>query len=277
MEQNNSNYKNICKNRINEATNKILEMFKTGNVPETIAILTHPKIKLPSNNWSLRNRLIMYLQGTQDARGFNMWKEAGRTIKAGSKALYILAPSIIKEESEEKEEKLKLIGFRPIPVFKAENTQGKPLNYENIPLPEFKFLEVAKSWGLRVEGIGFISSYYGAYSSSEKKILMASPEEEVFYHELSHASHDRAGLLNKRNIVQKEIVAEFCSAVLCYLVNKKTDRLGNSYKYLESYCGNKPVHAEVLNLISDIEKVLNLILEADRKLKEGKNDNKNIL
>ena len=273
MRQNNSNYKNICKSRINEATNKILELFRTGNVPETIAILTHPKIKLPSNRWSLRNRLIMYLQGTQDARGFNMWKEAGRTIKAGSKALYIIAPSIVKEEDEEQEEKLKLIGFRLIPVFKAENTEGKPLNYENIPLPEFKFLEVAKSWGLRIEGIGFISNYYGAYSPSEKKILMASPEEEIFYHELSHAGHDKIGLLNKRNKAQKEIVAEFSAAVLCYLVNKKTNRLGNAYEYLKTYCGKNEVHKEVLNLISDIEKVLNLILETDKRLKEGKNDN----
>ncbi|MEK6862527.1 MAG: antirestriction protein, partial [Nanoarchaeota archaeon] len=195
MKQNTSTYKNICKDtRIAEATNKILELFETGNVPETIAILTHPKIKLPSNKWSLRNRLIMYLQGTADARGFLMWKEAGRTIKAGSKAVYILAPNVIKKEKEESEEENKLIGFRTIPVFKVEDTTGKPLEYENIPLPEFKFLDVAKSWGLRVEGIGFISNYYGAYSSSEKKILMASPEEEVFYHELSHASHDRAGL-----------------------------------------------------------------------------------
>ena len=104
MKQDTSTYKNICKDsRIAEATNKILELFRTGNVPETIAILTHPKIKLPSNKWSLRNKLIMYLQGTQDARGFLMWKEAGRTIKAGSKSIYILAPNIIKKESEEKE------------------------------------------------------------------------------------------------------------------------------------------------------------------------------
>lgn len=267
MKQSINTYKSICKDpRIAEATNKILELFKTGNVPETIAILTHPKIKLPSNKWSLRNRLIMYLQGTQDARGFLMWKEAGRRVKAGSKSIYILAPQIIKKENEEEtKEEYKLIGFRAIPVFKAEDTQGKPLEYENIPLPEFKFLDVAKSWGLKVEGIGFISNYYGAYSPSENKILMASPEEEVFYHELAHASHDRTGLLNKRNSVQKEIVAEFCSAVLCYLVNKKTDRLGNAYKYLQSYCGDKPVHEEVLNLISDIEKVLKLILEGEKE------------
>src|SRR3989344_446671 len=104
MKQSQQIYKRVCEDpRIAEATNKILELFKTGNVPETIAILTHPSFNLPSNKWSLRNRLIMYLQGTQDARGFLMWKSVGRTIKAGSKAVYILAPSIVKTK-EEKEE-----------------------------------------------------------------------------------------------------------------------------------------------------------------------------
>ena len=214
----------------------------------------------------------MYLQGTQDARGFLAWKEAGRTIKAGSKAVYILAPLIIQEESKEQEEKIKLVGFRPIPVFKADDTEGKPLEYENIPLPEFRFLEVAKSWNLKVEGIGFISNYYGVYSPSEKKILMASPEEEVFFHELAHAGHDRIGLLKKRNTKQKEIVAEFTGAVLCYLVNKTTDRIGNAYEYLKTYCGENEVNKEVLNLISDIEKVLSIILETEDKLKEREND-----
>jgi len=272
MKSKQSNYKKVCEDpRIAEATNKILELFKTGNVPETIAILTNPRFNLPSNKWSLRNRLIMYLQGTQDARGFLMWKEAGRTIKAGSKAIYILAPSIIKtkeEKEETEEEKYKLIGFKAIPVFKAEDTTGKPLEYENIKVPEFKFLEVARSWNIEVKGIGFISNYYGAYSPSEKKILMASPEEEVFFHELSHVAHDRIGLLNKRNKKQREIVAEFSSAVLCYLVNKKIDRLGNAYAYLKSYCGDREINKEVLNLISDIEKVLNLILETEKSLKK---------
>ena len=270
MKQSQQIYKRVCEDpRIAEATNKILELFKTGNVPETIAILTHPRFNLPSNKWSLRNRLIMYLQGTQDARGFLMWKDAGRKVKAGSKAIYILAPKIIKQEKEDGEEENKLIGFRPQAVFKVEDTDGKPLDYQNIEIPKFRFLEVAKEWGLKVEGIGFVSNYYGAYSSSEKKILMASPEEEVYFHELSHAAHDRIGLLNKRNKEQKEIIAEFSSAVLCYLVNKTTDRVGNAYAYLKSYCGDKDVNKEVLNLISDIEKVLKLILETERSIKEN--------
>lgn len=273
MKQKNTNYKNLCNERIKGATDRILELFKSGNIPETIALLTNPKIEIPLSKWSLRNKLIAFCNGTQDARGFLSWKNAGRKIKPNSKAFYILAPCIVKNKKEDEEE-IKLIGFKPTAVFKVEDTTGKPLNYENILLPEFKFIDVAKKWGLSVESIGYSSGLYGAYSPGEKKIFMASPEEEVFFHELAHASHDKTGLLNKRTKKQKEIIAEFSSAVLVYLSNKKTDRLGNAYEYLKSYCGDRDINKEVLNLISDIEKVLSLILETERKIKESaKNDN----
>ena len=59
MIQKNNNYINI-NTRIAEATNKILELFKSGNVPEAIAILTNPSFNIPLKTWSLRNKLISY-------------------------------------------------------------------------------------------------------------------------------------------------------------------------------------------------------------------------
>lgn len=275
MKQTQQNYKSISKDsRIEDAISKILELFQSGNIPKTIALLTNLKINIPLSSWSLRNKLIAFANGTQDARGFLSWKQSGRHIKANSQAFYILAPLIIKNDKAEEnpaEPLLKLVGFKPIPVFRVENTEGQPLEYENIPLPEFKFLDVARSWGLKVETTGFSSGCYGAYSPSEKKILMASPEEEVFFHELAHASHDRTGLLTKRTREQKEIIAEFASAVLIYLANKKTDRLGNAYDYLKAYCGEQDINKAVLSLISDIEKVLKLILETENLIKNEVN------
>lgn len=273
MKQKQHNYKKVCNDKVAEATNKILELFKSGNIPEKIAILTNPCFNLPLNNWSLRNKLIALANGTQDARGFLSWKGEGRYLKSGSRAFYILAPCMIKDKDKNEEDKqdkqeFKLVGFRPIPVFKVEDTDGKKLEYENLTVPNFRFIEVAKNLGLKVEGIGFGSGYYGAYSPTEKKILLASPEEEVFFHELAHACHDRIGLLFNRTTKQKEIVAEFVSAVLVYLTNKKTDRLGNAYDYLKYYCGEKDINKEVLNLISDIEKVLKFILETEKYLKQ---------
>jgi hypothetical protein len=274
MINNKQNYKKVSEGqkdgRIQEAINKILELFQSGNIPQTIALLTNPRINIPLSSWSLRNKLIAFANGTTDARGFLSWKQAGRHLKQGSKAVYILAPLIIQNKDADKTEEplLRLVGFKPIPVFKVEDTEGQPLEYENIKLPEFRFLEVAKSWGLEVEAIGSNDGFYGCYSPSEKKILMASPEEEVFYHELAHASHDRTGLLSRRTRQQKEIVAEFASAVLIYLSNKETDRLGNAYEYLKAYSGGQDINKAVLSLISDIEKVLKLILETENLIKQ---------
>ncbi len=274
MKQAQENYKNICNDRISEAVGKILDLFKSGNIPQTIALLTNPRINIPLSSWSLRNKLIAFANGTEDARGFLSWKQSGRYIKSNSKAFYILAPLIVRnKEAEENPDAplLKIVGFKPIPVFKAEDTEGEPLESEQIELPNFRFLDVARSWGLEVKATGFSSGVYGCYSPSEKKILMASPEEEVFFHELAHASHDRTGLLNKRTKEQKEIVAEFASAVLVYLSNKETDKLGNAYDYLKAYCGEQDINKAVLSLISDIEKVLKLILEADNLIKQEVN------
>lgn len=272
MRKNKHNYKSISQDsRISEAVGKILNLFRSGNIPQTIALLTNPRINIPLSSWSLRNKIIAFANGTEDARGFLSWKCAGRNIKPSSKAFYILAPLIIKNNEIEEDLNgplLKIVGFKPTPVFKVEDTEGQSLEYEKIELPKFKFLDVAKFWGLEVKATSFNSCVYGSYSPSEKKILMASPEEEVFFHELAHASHDRTGLLKKRTKEQKEIVAEFASAVLVYLSNKETNRLGNAYDYLKIYCGEQDINKAVLSLISDIEKVLKLILEAERLIQE---------
>lgn len=268
MKQKQQIYKNLSKERISSAIGKILDLFESGNIPETIALLTNPEINIPLSSWSLGNKLIAFANGTQDARGFLSWKMSGRYLKPNTKAFYILAPLIVKQKEDSEEEHLRLVGFRPVPVFKVEDTEGQALEYENIPLPEFRFLDVAKSWGLNVESTGFSSGVYGAYSPSERKIYMASPEEEVFFHELAHASHDRTGLLNKRTKAQKEIVAEFASAVLVYMSQKKTERLGNAFEYLKAYSEGQDINKAVLSLISDIEKTLKLILETENLIKQ---------
>lgn len=272
MKNSKQNYKSISKDsRISETIEKVLDLFKSGNIPQTIALLTNPKINLPLSSWSLGNKLIAFANNTEDARGFLSWKLVGRRLKPKTKAFYILAPLMIKQKDDSEEEHLRLIGFRPIPVFRVEDTEGQPLIYENIPLPDFRFLDVARSWGLEVKTTGFSSGVYGAYCSTDKKIFMASPEEEVFFHELAHAGHDRTGLLNKRTREQKEIVAEFVSAVLVYMSNKKTERLGNAYDYLKAYCGEQDINKSVLSLISDIERVLKLILETENLIKQEVN------
>lgn len=114
--------------------NSILDQFKSGNIPASVAFSQYPALKnIPLHAWSFLNRTVCFFSGTMDARGFRQWQKANRQVKKGVKAIYILAPMFFKKE-QDGEEKLVLGGFKPVPVFRSEDTEGEPLDYEVVAL-----------------------------------------------------------------------------------------------------------------------------------------------
>jgi len=106
---------------------------------------------------------------------------------------------------------------------------------------------------------------YGYYSSKRKEIALATPEEKTFFHELSHAAHDRVkkGLKSGQDPFQ-EIVAELSAQALCHLVGKQSgDTFGDSYRYIEGYAEKAKLtpHGACLKVMSQTEQVLKLILK----------------
>jgi len=128
-----------------------------------------------------------------------------------------------------------LTGFGCKPVFRFEDTGGEPLEYEQISIPELPLIQKALEWGISVKCIPGDYSYYGFYSAPRKEIALATPEEKVFFHELSHAAHEKVkGQLKSGQDPLQEIVAELSAASLCMLVGKTTNgTFGNSYKYID--------------------------------------------
>ncbi len=129
---------------IKEAVETLLKIFQEDNL-EKVARAVFRGDSVPADKWSFLNRVLMYLNDTEDARGFRQWKQAGRYVKKGSKAFYIIGP-VTKKITEEKnpesgdivrEEKTVLAGFKAIPVFRFEDTEGVPVIREdfrvNIP------------------------------------------------------------------------------------------------------------------------------------------------
>jgi len=247
--------------KIQETLQSILGCFESGNIPEAIAYSMFPIADLPSANWSLLNRTLMFLSGTADARGFRQWQAVDRRIKKGAKAIYILIPRLVKTEDEEKPI---LSGFMTKPVFRMEDTDGAPLSYQAIELPALPLLERAQQWDIKVTAIGGNYQYYGYFAAGRNEIALATEEETVFFHELSHAAHHRIyGSLDKIPTWKKEVVAELSSAVLCRMVGKTSKYLGNQYRYISHYAekaGLTPVNA-CLKVISDVDKVLRKILD----------------
>jgi antirestriction protein ArdC len=269
--------------KVQLALQSILARFESGDIPEAIAYSTFPIPNIPAAKWSLLNRTLMFLAGTQDARGFRQWIGVGRHVKKGSKAFTILAPRFVKKETEnEEDEKRILAGFLAVPVFRIEDTDGQLLDYERIELPELPLIEVAQEWGVSVKAIPGNYRYFGWFSQERQEIALATKEETVFFHELAHAAHGRIqGELKRGQDWKQEIVAELSAAVLCHLVGKTSRFLGNHYRYIESRAKEAsltPVQG-CLRVMKDVESVLNLILKrkpgnSEKSIMEGINDHK---
>lgn len=56
--------------------------------------------------------------------GFNTWKDMGRFVRKGEKALNVLAPIVVKKTDEERRV---LVGFKVVSVFELSQTDGEPL------------------------------------------------------------------------------------------------------------------------------------------------------
>ena len=254
-------------NKVRAVLETILERFKSGDIPEAVTYSLFPIPDIPSAKWSFLNKLIMHLSNTADARGIRQWNKAGRTVKKGARAIYILVPRMIKTNTnnDENEEKTALKGFLAKPVFRSEDTEGEPLAYEKeMSLPDLPLMEKAKQWDISVAATFPHYHAYGSYAPDAKEILLATPEEIVFFHELSHAAHERViEKLKPGQMWDQEVTAELCAQALTRLVGRQPqNNLGNSYRYIEGYAkeaGLSPLSA-CLHVLSSVEKVLSLIL-----------------
>ncbi|MCJ7776642.1 MAG: antirestriction protein, partial [Desulfobulbaceae bacterium] len=74
--------------KVKQVLGTILEKFKSGDIPEAVAYSMFPVANIPSSKWSILNRTLMFLSGTQDGRGFKQWQLSNRYVKKGSKAFY---------------------------------------------------------------------------------------------------------------------------------------------------------------------------------------------
>jgi len=252
--------------RVKNVLDLIVSKFKSGHIPAAVALASYPIPDIPSSKWSFTNRILMFLAGTGDARGFRQWKEANRWLRKGAKAIYILVPCFAKKTDEDTgEEKEILRYFKPSPVFMYEDTEGEPLNYEQIELPDLPLTERAEEWGISVKAVPGNYHYRGYYSPIRQEIGLATPEEKTFFHELAHAGHEKVrGTLAGEQDPFQEIVAELSAQALCRLVGKQAeDTIGNSYSYIERYAGKIGLspYSACLKVLGETEKVLNIILK----------------
>lgn len=261
------------KARVEEGINKLLEIFGSEELPKTVAetLIIRRQGDAPCAAWSLRNQLIMLANDTADARGFRQWEQAGRKVLKGSRAFYILGPNTKKrhernEETGEEQERTIVTGFRGVPVFEYEATEGEPVerpDYEPMELPPL--YDVAERLGVTVDYAPFVGEAAGVYSHGHEKkhIRLYSRDERVFWHELGHAADFEANGRRKPGSISAadaEVVADTIAAVLCVLYGFE-GYLPACKKYIEKH-GNYGEGAAraVGRVLHRVEKALEVIL-----------------
>ena len=263
---------------IQSALEKLMSMFRDQQFPAEIGWQIIRRRKgdhpLPSDAWSAGNRLIMLASGTRDARGFSQWRDVGRRVKPGSKALYIAAPITrkykseigqVSAEAETDGTAIVIVGFRWIPVFRLEDTAGAPLadaDYKPEVLPPM--FAVAEKLGVSVKWQPFDGRALGRYRPSSKEIILSDQTALTFFHELMHHLDGQIEPIRPGRLCEAELIAELGGSVLCALQGITGYEAG-SYRYLQMYAEGKDpetVLKSLMTVAARVEQLVGVFLEA---------------
>lgn len=208
---------------------KIIAEFQSGTIAKTVS--TAPFIKDPNDdrpcwNWTLKNRILMVMQGTFDARNIVQWNAINRRVVPNSKAIYIVKPRVeygcarcsqkekrsvwlayqkskreyvcsmcgfsceyskIGETSDEETTK-RIRGYGCQPEFCVEDTAGELLpEYKPKQMPPLA--DVAAKWNIEIKyQTDPTRRTMGSYRLEKNDIYLGTESAGIFFHEISHAA-----------------------------------------------------------------------------------------
>lgn len=267
--------------RSKEAAEKIVEAFRTGNVPEPLAQV-YIDLGRPMDNWSGNNQFIQMIwywgQERIDVRGPAQWREVGREVKESEKynSSIILRPVMGKfpKETEkddgtvEKEWVKYIKGFAYTQVWNIHQTEGDPLPEDQDPdqiIQDLPLLDVAEQWGLDVKAYSGRGTGALGYYSHGRQIGVGVENLSTWAHELIHAADDKLGNLKERGQHWKsETVAEVGGATLLTMLGYGDHAdVGGAWEYVQRYAKDADIDAATAasRVLDRICQAIDLILE----------------
>ena len=227
------------------------------------AVISAPE--KPSSKWSFGNQILMLLAGTADARGYKQWNEVGRYVRKGAKAFRILGPVFVRKPLESSdpgndEEVEVLVGFRAIPVFRLEDTEGDELpTYK--PRDSPPLIEVAERFGMKVNYLRLSAGVFGLTDYERQVISLATEDWSVFFHELAHSLHRSFDPKTSHNQEpEAETIAQLVAATLARLYGRPDDSFSWSYIASQAQSASpQQVGRLCLRVLDRAKKVLDLI------------------
>jgi len=230
-------------------------------------------LNVPQGKYSRLNKILLFVQGSEDARGNAAWRNLKRFPLDWSKQVFIMMPKTmtIKDKKNE-EDKTITTGFFFKGLYEISNTYGADIpEYEKQKPKELPALiNVAQKWGIDVKYFNSGDTHaYGYFDQSNNKINLSTHNAGTFFHELAHAAHKKIdGSLKGGQDPQQEAIAQLASGVLCRMYDQKMDKY--TYDYILAYAKDDPKKAMQLisKVLTKVSQVLELILETTSYQKE---------
>lgn len=259
-----------------EASEKLLEMFRSQDFGPQLALTIikrrddDPVNALSCNKWSIGNQLLMWFLGRTDAAATMLqWRNLNRRVVKGAKAFPIYSPITYKAKKKKddgtEEETVIVKGFRPVPVFRIEDTIGVNLDVPDYRPPELPPLyAAAEALGIKIYWKPTSRPVYGYYRPGDNSITLSSTDYVVWFHELAHGVRETLAD-TKADPDREEIIAETTAVVLYEMQFGEHGYTEQAYEYIKHYCADKSPEAvikTVLGVLKNVEEVINKILDA---------------
>ena len=240
------------------------------------------KTSLPSDKWSLFNRIICFINGARDgAGGKKQLEKMGFIVKENAKEFGIFAPYFkrVEDKDNPKKEVTKRVGYIMLPVYDikqcdATDEAKKKLQME-IP-KTLPLLDIAKKIGVKVTA-GVRSDYTGpqglcgTFNKTNKEITLYTYTNEkgdpVWFHELGHGILDFTNPKRKMEKDVEDLIVELYAIALCGIYD--TPISDDSKIYIKNIINKR--EPSLMMVLKNLEKMLLFTFDEAEPKKEKKN------
>lgn len=231
-------------------------------------------------NYSFRNAMLIHSQmpSASFVAGYTRWRELGRNVIKGQKAIKVLGPRFKKELDEATgQEQNKLIGYILLNVFDASQTEGEPLPIDAFKLAlngESDEAELIFAWvkQLALEDdceveIAFANGANGYYAPITHNIvidpkLSTNHRAKTMAHEYVHSQEHR---FDGSTPEERECVAEGVAFIVCSFFGLDTSDY--SFEYVNSWSSDNG--RSLMKFGSTIQKSANAVINDIERIATG--------
>lgn len=241
-----------AKLRIDDAIASLTDELNAGK-SETLEAFLAMLSKF--HHYSFGNVMLILSQRPEATRvaGYRAWQQLGRQVRKGEKSITIIAPMMLKKESDSGDTE-KVLRFRAASVFDIAQTDGddlpEPASVQGDPGTALQaLLAHADSVGITVD-FGDLRGANGMSRGGHITLAEGMTEAETFstlVHELAHELLHQGESAERGDKTTRELEAEAVAHTVCIAVGLEVGTACSDY--IQSYGGDAKQLASVLERV----------------------------